>query len=57
MLHEAIRKSKKIADSLGAAALIVHPISERANLFWVLQGKMARFSPKVERLATDIAHH
>lgn len=31
MLHEAIRKSKKIADSLGAAALIVHPISERQN--------------------------
>ena len=28
MLHEAIRKSKKIADSLGATALIVHPISD-----------------------------
>ena len=38
MLHEAIRKSKKIADTLGPAALIVHPISERTNLFYLKHG-------------------
>ena len=29
----------------------------KIDSFWVLQGNMARFSPKVEHLATDIAHH
>lgn len=38
MLHEAIRKSKMIADALGAAVLIVHPISERASLFYRKHG-------------------
>ena len=38
MLREAIRKSKKIADTLGPAALIVHPISERTNLFYLKHG-------------------
>ena len=46
MLHEAIRKSKKIADSLGAAALIVHPISERANLFYRKHGFSSSKSEK-----------
>lgn len=46
MLHEAIRKSKKIADSLGAAALIVHPISERANLFYLKHGFSSSKSEK-----------
>ena len=38
MLHEAICKSKRIADELGAAVLIVHPISERASLFYRKHG-------------------
>ena len=39
---------------MGKKFLTLHP--EFSNQ-WVLQGKMVRFSPKVERLATDIAHH
>lgn len=38
MLHEAIRKSKRIAEELGAAVLIVHPVSERASLFYRKHG-------------------
>ena len=52
-LHEAIRKSKKIADSLGAAALIVHPISERANLFYLKHGFSSSKSEK-PRLFLDL---
>ena len=54
----AIRDSDKRLIE-GASRLRLPWIREHMTemLEWVLQGNMARFSPKVEHLATDIAHH